>query len=370
MRNRAAAVIAIALTVLPARAAGGPPDAGGTDSLCLHFTAGARDVHLSLGGAFSMNGILPLTLCDLRRDERYDLVVGGRGYEQRRGYFSIGKDGRPRAKGNRTGTFLRNALVPGFGSVRAGRPQGGWTDFLSLGVAGLVFYREHREWEHLENRHTVLLSQLADADDAQRRQDIRLQAYATSRDVNVQNRHRQRIAVYAAYIYGFQLIDPWLVGNPPRIRAEAGGTVVRVSAARSHTAKAFALSLLRPGRGQFYQGKSSRGVFYSLMTTAASLVALDFHNRYDEAVNDYEINLDRFRAAETVSQQRTLRDREPGLWDAVEERKLERNIAYGVLAGVWAAGVIDTFFPGREEAPPSDLTLDVGPAHAFIVYRF
>ena len=360
-------VALIAVIASPLKA---PAQTAGNDSLCIHFTAETRAVHLSLVGGVSLNGTLPLTLCDLLRGERYDLVVRGRGLELRRGYFSIGDSGAPRGTGNRIGTFMRNAVVPGWGSMRAGRSESGWTDLASLGAIGYAFYREHTEWQHLENRHTVLTAQLADAPDAEELQRIRLHAYIASRDVNVQNRYRQRLAVFAAYVYGFQLIDPWLLGNPPKLRVEAGGTVVRVGAARLSGAKAFALSLLRPGRGQFYQGKSGRGIFFSLMSTVGGLVALDFHDKYDVAVNRYESNRERFEAAETISQQQTLRDREPGLWDDVENRKRERNIAYGVLAGIWAAGVIDTFLPGREDAPPTNLTFDVGPGHAFIVYRF
>jgi len=368
MNGRTAVMIASILAAAAGAHAQTAPAA--EDSLCLHFTSDIREIHLELTGAYSMNGTLPLTLCNLRSGERYRLVVRGRGLELRRGYLSIGKDGTPSASGNRIGTFLRNAVVPGWGSIHAGRNKDGWTDLISLAAVGGVFYREQREWEHLDNRHTVLLELLETEDDADRVDDIRLQAYITSRDVNVQNRHRQRLAIFAAYLYGFQLIDPWLVGNPPRVRAEAGGTIVNVGTGGQSTAKALCLSLIRPGRGQFYQGKETRGVVYSLLMTTAGLVALDYHNKYDKAVNEYEINLERMSLAGTASQRQTLIGREPGLWDNVEDRKLQRNIAYGVLAGVWAASVIDTFFPGREEAPPSDLTLDIGPTHAFVVYRF
>ncbi|MDD3643394.1 MAG: hypothetical protein PHQ19_08040, partial [Candidatus Krumholzibacteria bacterium] len=161
----------------------------------------------------------------------------GRGLELRRGYLHINSDGTPRVSGNRIGTFLRNAVMPGWGSVRAGRGGGGWTDLTSLGMSGGVFYREYREREHLDNRLSVLLDRLAAENDAVRRQDIRLQTYIASRDVNVQNEHCRRIAVYAIYIYGFQLIDPWLTGGPPGIRAEEGGTVVSVRTRGQSTAK-------------------------------------------------------------------------------------------------------------------------------------
>ena len=103
-----------------------------------------------------------------------------------------------------------------------------------------------------------------------------------------------------AYMYAFQLIDPWIVGNPPKARVTAGGSVVEIGGSGSSTVKAALLSLFRPGRGQFYQGKRLRGLFFSFVSTAGVLIMLDYLNLYEEAVNAYEINLEYFDVAETV----------------------------------------------------------------------
>jgi hypothetical protein len=173
-----------------------------------------------------------------------------------------------------------------------------------------------------------------------------------------------------AWVYGFQLIDPWFVGNPPKSEVSEGGYAVEMKGSRANTVKAAALSLIRPGRGQFYQGKSGRGTFLSIATAAGVLISLDYLNQYDEAVNAYELNLEYYHEAETVSEREYYRGRSNEYWADVEKTRRWRNISYGVLAGVWAAGVIDTFFPGREDAPASSLTYSVGPSHALLVYRF
>jgi hypothetical protein len=125
-----------------------------------------------------------------------------------------------------------------------------------------------------------------------------------------------------------------------------------------------------PGRGQFYQGKRTRGALFSVASTAAVLVALDYLNQYDEAVSAYELNLDYYNMANNIDDKEYYREESDKYWDDVEKTRDWRNISYGVLAGIWAAGVIDTFFPGSDDAPTSDFSLDLGPAHVSVVYRF
>jgi len=336
---------------------------------CLHFSGDSRDLLVQLRSGVVMSGTVPLTICELEPGLTYNLTVRGRGFEVRQGYLILDENGAASVKGNRLGTFARN-IVPGWGSINAGRKHAGGTDLASIVMGGLVTWREQNEYQHIENRYTILMEQLEAADNVEDEQIIRIQANQASRDLNVQNTHRKRCLGYTAYMYAFQLIDPWIVGNPPKTRVTAGGSVVEITGSESSTAKAAILSLLRPGRGQFYQGKSSRGVFFSLASTAGVLVALDYLNMYEQAVDAYELNLVYYDQADTVEDKEYLSGRSSEYWADVDKTRGWRNISYGVLAGIWTLGVIDTFFPGQEDAPPSDLSFDVGPTHASFVYRF
>jgi hypothetical protein len=359
---------AITLTSPAGRAAA--QDTGGArDALCLHFSGDSPGLLVQLRHGSLLSGTVPLTLCGLESGVTYDLRVRGTGYEVRQGYLSIDGEGNVSIRGNRLGTFARN-IVPGWGSVHVGRKHTGLSDLADIVMMGLVTLRENNEYQHIENRYTNLMDMLEAADNAEDRQRIRIDANKASRDLNVQNAHRKRCLGYTAWMYGFQLIDPWLVGNPPKTRVTAGGSVIEVTGAGSSTFKAAFLSLLRPGRGQFYQHKSSRGILYSVATTVGVIVALENLNRYEEAVNAYETNLDYYYMAETPEDREYYSERSSAYWTDVEKTQRWRNISYGVLAGVWAAGVIDTFFPGREDAPPPDLSFDVSPTRASIVYRF
>jgi hypothetical protein len=371
INSRSLAVSAVALTalilVVGSADARNPADAD--DMLCLHFTGDSKDLLVELHRGVIMSGTLPLTVCGLRAGDSYLLALRGRGFETRRGILTIDESGKPSVRGNRLGTFARN-IVPGWGSIREERSRDGWTDIISIAAAGMISLMEYNEYTHIENRLAILNEQLSAATTAGERQRIRIDANRASRDLNVQNDHRKRCLAYTAYLYGFQLIDPWFVGNPPKAKVITGGSVIEVSGSGESAFKAAFLSLVRPGRGQFYQGKIVRGTFYSLATALGVLVSLDHLNKYEEAVNAYELNLEYYYRSDTVDEKEYYSSRSDEYWADVEKTRRWRNISYGLLAGVWAAGVMDAFFPVSDAAPPMGLTYSLGPSHAYLVYRF
>jgi hypothetical protein len=337
--------------------------------LCIHFSGDSRDLLVELRKEITLSGTTPLTLCNLEQGVDYGFTVRGRGFEVRRGRLAIDENGLLSVSGNRLVTFAGN-IIPGYGSIRAERENSGWSDMISIAVSGLITLKEYKEYNHIENRYTNLMEQLDAADNVDDKQRITIDAHTTSRDLNVQNTHVKRCLAFTGYMYAFQLIDPWIVGNPPKARVTSGGSVVELEGSGSSVAKAALLSLFRPGRGQFYQAKRSRGLFFSLTSMASVLFALDYLNKYEEAVNAYEINLEYYDLAETVEDKEYYSERSSEYWADVDKTRGWRNISYGVAAGIWAAGIIDTFIPGRDDAPPSDLSFSVGPTHASLVYRF
>jgi hypothetical protein len=363
----AAAFLIVASAVSPPIQAGNTPAA--RDSLCILFTSGSPDMLVQLRRGALLSSTVPATICELEPGVRYRFGVRGRGYEPRWGYLSIDDSGMPSVRGNRLGTFARN-IVPGWGSISADRKVAGWTDISDITIGLFFYYREAREYQHIENRLTILNGQLEAAENVEDRQSIRLDANRASRDLNVQNAHRNRILIYTGYMYAFQLIDPWLIGNPPGASVSDDGRIVEVSGSGMSTLKASLLSLFRPGRGQFYQGKWKRGGIFSVATTIAVYISLDYLNQYEQAVNLYELQVEYFNTAETVGERQALSSRADEFWADVEKTRRWRDISYGVLAGIWAVGLIDTFIPGREDAPLTDLSLDAGPNHVSLVYRF
>ena len=154
------------------------------------------------------------------------------------------------------------------------------------------------------------------------------------------------------------------------MRTEAGGSVIDVGSARETRLKAFIHSLLHPGRGQFYQGKMTRGVLLSSMSVVAGLLALDFHNRYDHEAIRYDVAVDRYLAAPTIEQRRLYREKASAAWDGVEKEKRRRDAAYIALAGLWGLSLIDTLFPADLPSVPARYALDIGGNGCSLVVRF
>lgn len=359
-------VLTITATVaLPVR-----PAVAEIDSLCIHFAGAAKNIHLRLKRDYSINGETPFTICDLEFKKTYRATVEGYGFERRIGTFSLDGAGRPRFGGIRIRTALRNALLPGWGSVYASRSAVGFTDGLSLAASLYILYDEDHEYRHLENRLEVLNGLLLEAETLEDRRRIQEAAYVASRDVNVQNKHRKRLVYLSAYLYGFQVLEPWIADNPPRMRTDAQGSVVFVGSARSTRLKAFIHSLIHPGRGQFYQGKTTRGALLSSMSVVAGLLALDFHNQFDRETIRYGVAVDKFQAASTIDDKIRYRDEASAIWDSAQTEKRRRNAAYIALAGLWGLSLFDTLFPAELPSVPDRYALDISGSGCALVVRF
>ncbi len=341
-----------------------------TDSLCIHFASTSKNVLLKLERDYVISGVLPLTLCNLEIEEKYRLTVDGHGFERRIGSFSIDGSGRAHFGGIRIRAGIRNALLPGWGSIYAERTPAGIADALSIAAGLYVLCDEELEYRDLRDNFDALSDQLQRAGTFEELNRLQEAAHKASREVNVQNKHRTRVLYLSAYLYGYQVLEPLIADNPPRMRTEAQGSVIDVGAARSTRLKAFLHSLLRPGRGQFYQGKTVRGMLLSTMSVAAGLLALDFYNQYDEEAVRYKLAVAKYNAASTVDERKHYADDASAIWEDVEKQKHRRNAAFITLAGLWGLSLIDTLFPAENETVYNRYALDLGDLGCALVVRF
>lgn len=368
MRNkRLYVVLTFLLTVV---LLGGTAVSEETDSLCIHFAGTSKNVLLKLERDYVMSGVLPLTLCNLEIEETYRLTVDGHGFERRIGSFSIDSSGRAHFGGIRIRAGVRNVFLPGWGSIYAERASAGLTDALSIAASLYVLYDEEMEYRDLRDNFDALSDRLQRAETYDEISRLQAATYKASREVNVQNKHRTRVLYFSAYLYGYQVLEPLVADNPPRMRTEAEGSVVDVGAARSTRLKAFLHSLFRPGRGQFYQGKTVRGMLLSTMSVAAGLLALDYYNQYDEEVVLYKLALERYNTASTVDERKRYADEASAIWDDVEKYKRRRNATFITLAGLWGLSLIDTLFPAENATVYNRYAFDIGGNGCALVVRF
>jgi hypothetical protein len=341
--------------------------AAAADSLCYHFLG---DAHVELRERYVLSGTMPVTFCEIGQGDKLRMTVDGPGIERRIGTFEIGPTGRASVRGLRFGAAFRNALLPGMGSCYTDQRAAGWTDRISLAASLYILYLEDREFRDLEDRHTDLLERFVGAELLETKQALESAVREAALEANVQNKHRKRLAIFTAALYGLQVIDPFLLSPPPRSRVESDGTIIRSETVLSSRPKAFFLSLVHPGRGQFYQGKTGRGMLFGALTVASGLTALEYHNRYDEEANRYEILVERYGASESSSERYLLRQAAVSQWDEVEDAKNYRNTAYIITAGLWGWNVLDTLWGDEGKEGKSRYSFEWSPLSGAMVLRF
>lgn len=336
---RVLAVAAIVTAACPARAA----EPGGR---CVRFITEGATLHLSVANGTNISGLTPVDICGLNPGVRYALSVGGAGFERRVGTFSITDDGRVRAGGRRIAATLRNAVLPGWGTGATGHGTAAFADFLSIAAAGYVLFAEHEELGHLENRLAVIDGAIADF--PARADALGGPRLIAAADVDTQRSHRDRLFGLAAAIYAHQLIDPFLLSPPPRIESvETGnGTTALVGSRRNSRGKAFIHSLLRPGRGQCYQGKKTRGFLFEAGSLVAAILFLEHDARIDFETARVDDATRRLSRAQDDESRRILEAEAAGYRDDADEARFRRDIAGGALIGLWGLSLLDSLFPG------------------------
>ncbi len=343
----------------------------GQDSLCVHFNSLRGGVHLELVDDYYINGVLPLTICDLRPGDSWRLFMGGMGLESRTGYLDMDDVGQGSIRGSRISTAFRNMFLPGWGNIRSGRNASGWTDMGTTVCAGYYYLVEQMEYQDMKDSFDFLNEKLEKAGTYDERVRITEALHVSSRAINVQNTHRKRALILVSALYGAQmLLDPILLGNPPSWDLDAGGTILIADTTPRSRIKAFIYSTIWPGRGQFYQGKSTRGVAFSALSLVAGLYSLDRINSYDEYASLYETEVDRYNNAVSPLDRDYFRDRAARLWEDVDEVKKERDTALLILGGIWGLNLIDTFFPLDKYIPSSTASLEIDPGGMALVIQF
>ncbi|GEM_PF-1895312 len=317
-------------------------EAGRSDSLCVHFSGSPPGIFLRMDRDLSMSGKLPFTTCRIQPGAGYRMIADGEGLERRIGMFSIDGKGKPRMGGIRMGAAMRNAVLPGWGTMAYASASAGISDGLSILASLIVLGVEDNKFRDMRDDYDAMMYSLEKARTFDERRRIQEAVHIASMETNTQNDHRKRLALFSAVLYGLQIVDPWLSGSPPRMKPDQSGRDVEISTGGISKAKAFVYSMIHPGRGQFYQGKNIRGFLLSSLTTAAGLVALECQNRFDEDVTKYDYTLEKFGSASTIVEKEEWAAEASRTWDEVEDGRVKKNAAYIVTAALWGYSLLDT----------------------------
>jgi hypothetical protein len=342
---------------------------GKSDSLCVRISGSEPGVRIALVHGYTLSGSLPVLFCDLEPGAGYRLILDGAGFERRVGAFSI-EGGSPRVSGIQAHMAAKNIVLPGWGSASAGRGSTALSD--DIGMAASLGLLLHEEMNYRDRRDRIDALNRAFSGAGTWADRVRLQAaqHEASREMNIQNDRRLRLAMLSGSLYLWQAIEPFFADVPPKSSGNRVKGEIALRGARLSRSKAFIYSLMRPGRGQFYQGKTTRGVFFSTATLAAGLVALDHQSGYEYAADDYKLCVERFNAAELISDRERIKDDAVRHWSVVEREKNRRDASLIVLAALWGWNVIDTVLPGEPPGPAAKYSFDLDSRGASIAMRF
>jgi len=319
-------------------------------SSCINFVSmeGKRFLRI-VKDNYSVSGQMPLSMCELGKGTSYRLYVNGGNFEERIGNLNIGTDGKVKIEGVLLRVLLRDAILPGWGSLYKGHGSEAVSNAIGFYSFLYKYLSEQMQYHHLHNRYDVLLSNLYEAESYERKEVIQRELHKTSIELNVQNDCRKRYIIASLALYSEEIISTILTTLPPNVEVGSGGRVVRFSGGTLSKPKTILLSLLRPGRGQFYMGKQTRGMLFSFLTTVTALSALEFHSQYDWAVYRYNMAVEAFNSVSDYEKKKILMEEAEIRWDDVERLKLKRNVSYIALAAVWGLNVVDAIFTTHEK---------------------
>lgn len=337
---------------------------------CIHFSSDSAKVKLKLYKNSIVASNLPFRLCEFEYGKEYGALLWGDKYEKREGRLTVNSNGEIFIWGNRSITCLKNGLLPGYGTYLRGRKRVSAIDFLSIAGSAYKLYRETDEYNELQDKFDRINTSLSQVSKISDKIDLQEEAHRTSIYVNLQNRYRKKLIIFSSVLYAYQLIEPIFMDIPPEVYSDSNENSIKFKAINKNITKAFLYSFLRPGRGQFYQGKTMRGVFFSSMVIFAGFVSLDLNNQYNRDAVDYNLCMDRFSSASTIEDKRKYAASGSLLWEKVENSKEKRNRSIYILAGLWGWNVIDTLFPCDKSGSNSNYSLNVTPLGCELAINF
>ncbi|MDZ7859914.1 MAG: DUF5683 domain-containing protein [Candidatus Krumholzibacteriota bacterium] len=340
------------------------------NSSCPNFESDSKEVKLSLRRNLIVSSNLPLKYCNFKYSKEYDIVLEGKRYERREGKLTICKDGEISIRGKRIETCFKNGVLPGYGTYLRGKTQTAAVDFFSIAGALYKLYGETGEYNDLNDRLDEINIALSQAETVSEKNDLNRRSYEISQKVNLQNDYRKKILLFSSALYAYQLIEPLFSEKPPEVYSYSDKTNIKFKASNRSVKKAFLYSFFRPGRGQFYQGKTKRGVFFSSIFVLSSLVSLDLNNQYNKDVSEYNLCVSKLNSSTNIADRRKYSDRASLFWEDVEDSKEKRNISLYVLAGIWGWNIIDTLIYGNEYCPDKNYSFNVTPLGCELAFNF
>lgn len=320
------------------------PTVGIADTL---LSTDPSETYLSIEGPVSLAGLAPLSL-EALPSGRYTVTATGDGLARGRSRFF--RSDRGLVSGDRPG--IDSLLYPpGWHHAREDRWRG--LAFAGAGItSGILAARAHANMRTGENerdratlryRGAVLEDDILDA-----RREV-MQATTAWQD---HQEVRRLWGVYLGAVWGGAALETWLLTPRARMEHRGHGEYV-LTVPRAARAKLAGMSLLVPGAGQRYVGRSHRGTLLSVAVALLSAQAIESHDDFLTARREQsaaQFRYDRARTTASVSEALHLLERAA---EKADDRDVTRRVFFGAAVAIYLVNAVDAYFLGHVDGPDS-----------------
>jgi hypothetical protein len=345
----------------------------------LEFRTDLSWTRLVFGGEEKIAGTSPLRVPGPLAGDFW-LSAGGPGVETQRGRVRIRLD----ENGSRISHYgqpplqeslMRSALFPGYPQLRSGH-YGRSFYFAALGVtAGVLAILAQDEVSDAEDRLDAAERAASQAVTASERTRLLLDAQDRLEDYDYEIDRRNLYLMSLAAVWGVSAVDA-VIFAPGFNVAFADENSLTLGMRRKTRFDAMLRSLVLPGLGQAYNGQGRKAALVAMGAAGAIGWLIHEQDRYNDAVRDYEKVNARLGAAWEIEELEILRERGNRLFEEVDDRYRNRNIALGIVGGYWGLAILDTALSfgepwGRKRVSPggSSLGWSVDPARGRVGAR-
>ncbi len=341
----------------------GAPDASAQASRregrALEFKTDLPWADLQLEGDDEIHGVSPLRIPGPLEGDFW-LSASGRGVETERGRVRVGLD-EAGARVESWGaipfreTFMRSLLFPGYPQARYN--EDGKSRLLILGgLVGLGFtgWAQWELWQR-DDDLTELEQRIAAATTESERDALTRERLDAQEEKSFAADRRLLFAGATGVVWGVSILDAIAFAPDFHVSAadEAG---LSLALRRKTRLDAMLRSVVFPGLGQAYNGRSNKAVVAALAAGAAGTWLLHEQDDYNRAVADFRKVRGRFENASSVAERTALLSQQQALFEDVSDRESDRDLAMMLLAGVWGLSLLDAaldFDSGWGETPVS-----------------
>jgi hypothetical protein len=318
-----------------------------TEGPALEFSSDLPWGRLELVGNERVAGVSPLRVPGPLSGD-YWLLAGGDGFEDQRGRVHIHLDeGGPRiasfGRPSITETFLRATLYPGYVQYRALER---WKGVAMAGVTTasltLTVIAQH-DLGDAESTRDAKERAIEEAGTEEEARIARQDLSDAREDVTFAADRRNLLLGATVACWGVSYLDALLFRPEFDVRSADPASVTLGMHSKGRL-DAGLRSAVFPGLGQLYNGEPRKATWMAAAGGASAGWFLHRQDRYNESVSTLRKIDGRIENAASVPEREELEAQREGQVAEVEDLWSERNVALGLMAGVWGVAIVDAVY--------------------------